>query len=72
MGIVLEGDNGVKLRYPTSIVEASRTFDKSTYANWLVFFDEGIVSKSSRSMLAQAFLVAILCFEETNTLFVTC
>lgn len=37
VGVVLEEESGVKLRYPTSVRTASRASRKSTYATWLRF-----------------------------------
>lgn len=54
MGDVLEEKDKVKLRYLTSTMTASRTSSMSTYATWLLFFDEGDDSKSGYVM--EAFL----------------
>lgn len=38
MGVVLEGEDEVKLRYLTYTIEASRTFGKLAYTTWLRIF----------------------------------
>lgn len=45
-GIVLEEDDGVKLKNLTSAMTPSRTSGKSTYATWLNFFYKGDGSRS--------------------------
>lgn len=45
IGVVLVGEDEIKLWYLTSTVTASKTFGKSTYATWLRYF-EGEESQS--------------------------
>lgn len=45
-GVVLEEGDEEKLQYLTFAMAASKTFGKSTYATWLIHFDEGEGSQS--------------------------
>lgn len=47
MGIILEGVDQIKLKYPTAVMTALRSSEKSTYAMWLSFFNEGDGSRSN-------------------------
>lgn len=53
MGIGLEGEDQVTLKYLMIAMSALRSSSKSSYITWLRFFDEGDGSRSS--LMPEAF-----------------
>lgn len=44
VGVVMEEDDKVKLKYLTTVMTALMTSGKSTFTTWLRFFDEGMTA----------------------------
>lgn len=45
VGVVLEKDDKMKLKYLTTVMIALMTSGKSTFATWLRFFEEGMAAE---------------------------